>query len=118
MTLWHCLNCTDDRGNRGRQFRSPVPVCECGVDGRKPEYKFHIFKCVVVHFEPPHPVFKACGTGKALCDGRERNKMNHKAETTTASYATVNCEACLAHPDFPGREPSETVVDETADYMV
>jgi len=118
MTLWCCLNCTDEKGRRGRNFRSAVPVCECGVDGRKPEYKYHIFKCVVCHFEPPHPVFKGHGTGAALCDGRQRNKMNHQAETTTASYDTVNCEACRNHPLFPGKEPSDTVVDEEADYMV
>jgi hypothetical protein len=118
MTLWMCLNCVGDNGMRGKPFRAEKPVCPCGVDGTKPEYAGYTYKCVVYHYDPPHPTLKGMGTRKALCDGRPGASMDHNKETTTAAFGVVNCLKCLAHPNFPGHEPTETVVSEEYDYSV
>lgn len=96
-----CLNCNRPDGKKGRKFWSDVPACECGVDGRKPEYRAFIIRCVVHHYVPPHPVIQDRGTGFRLCDGKAVRSHNTAVETSTGAVSVVDCPACLAHPDFP-----------------
>lgn len=113
-----CLNCTDETGGRGKKFWAERPVCSCGVDGKNPEYAGMLRRCVVVHFEPPHPVLKGKGTGKQLCDGRTTKEYDPNREAATGSYDAVTCPDCLAHPQYPGRDAEPGTVPEDADYMV
>lgn len=115
--LWMCLNCTGEKGKKGKKFVSDVPVCSCGVDGRKPEYKAFITRCVWTHYDPPHPVIHGRGTRKRLCDGKPVSGHDPAHECSTGSVRVVTCPACLAHKDFP-RVDGELVVPEAADFPV
>ncbi len=103
MKYWMCLNCTDENGVRGKKFWSDVPVCSCGVDLRKPEHKTLMVRCVILHYVPPDPVVKGRGVRFRLCDGKSVRLHNPEIETSTGSRAAVDCPACLAHKDFPGK---------------
>ena len=113
-----CLNCTDETGGKGKKFWSEKPVCSCGVDGKDKQYAGVLRRCVVIHYEPPHPVLKGKGTGKQLCDGRPTKEYDPNKDAASGSYPAVTCPDCIAHPLFPGTDAESLTVPDDADYMV
>lgn len=116
-TMYLCLNCFGPKGKRGKHFVADVPVCECGVDGRLPEYKGFVAKCVWTHYDPPHPVIRGRGRRAVLCDGRAVRGLDHTKEFSTGSPTAVTCPACLAHPSFPAAD-GERRVPEDGDFAI
>lgn len=116
-TMYLCLNCTGPKGKKGKHFVSDVPVCSCGVDGRRPEFKAFVATCVWTHYDPPHPVIHGRGSRTKLCDGKPVRGLNPEKECSTGSPAVVTCPACLAHPAFPSID-GERRVPETADFAI
>lgn len=100
MNFYMCLNCTDEKGLRGKKFWGDKPVCSCGVDDANPEYSGYLQKLVVTHYEPPHPVLKGKGTKKTLC-GVDTVSFDYRKDNASGSPAAVSCPACLAHAEFP-----------------
>jgi hypothetical protein len=92
VKLWKCWNCTDDRGNPGKDFAGTEPVCPgCGLDARTPDGKDAVVARATIHLDPPHPVRRNKGTGKRACDGKP-------VGTGMASGVpdAVTCPACRA----------------------
>lgn len=98
--LWLCFNCEPHT-----EFQGPLPVCPvCKADGKDPKAAGCIAPRMVIHFDPPHAVFRGKGVGFHACDPKAQ--VGTLGMRASGDIRAVNCPACLAS------EPAKKMADD------
>lgn len=88
--LFRCYNC-DPVG--GKLFQSRVNTCPaCKLSGDDPKVGGMIAPCVVIHFDPPHPIVKNRGLNIIAC--QPGKKVGEDGLRATGDPREVLCPAC------------------------